>query len=58
MNKELTVVSKSKSLVELKVQLEICKDQYDKINYETAFQYIDEIGKMTYGLMLKLRADN
>lgn len=44
------------SLFELKVQLEIVLDQYG-LNIHEAFEDIDEIGKMTYGLLLKLRSD-
>ena len=46
------------SLSELKVQLEICKRLYPDIDNDTAMNMIDEIGKMTYGLMLRLKADN
>lgn len=48
------------SLFELKIQIEIIKDNYPDINSEILddiLHLINEIGKMTYGLMLKLKSD-
>lgn len=55
------------SLFELKIQVDIAKDLYYQqipLNYDLKaeifkmiYLLIDEIGKMTYRLMLKLRAD-
>ena len=48
------------SLSEVKVQLEIIEDNYQSIINKESFiriqGLINEIGKMTYGLMLKLKA--
>lgn len=47
------------SLEEVKIQLEIIKDNYgfDEL-IEPALELCDEIGKMTYRLMLRLKADS
>lgn len=44
------------SLFEVKIQLELIKELYG-IPITKELQLIDEIGKMTHGLLLKLRAD-
>jgi len=43
------------SLFELKVQVEICQELYG-MQLSDLLQSIDEIGKMTYGLTLKLKS--